>query len=116
MSEWLYEAGIVENRAARIEDGTIVEAHVETDDAGPQPGMIAPARLIERPGAGRSARIAFADGTEALLDAIPKGLSEGRDLMVEIVREGIPEAGRPKPPRARIAPDGAMPTLSLIHI
>jgi len=109
LSEWLYEAGIGENRAALVEGGQIVEARIEPDDAGPALGTIAEARLIERPTANRGARIALADGGEALLDAIPKGLSEGRDLLVEIVREAIPEAGRPKPPRARLAPEGADP-------
>ncbi len=109
MSEWLYEAGIGENRAALVEHGAIVEAYVEPDDAGLSLGTIADARLIERPGAARAARIAFDDGSEALLDAIPKGLSEGRSLLVEIVREAIPEAGRPKPARARIAAEGAVP-------
>lgn len=107
MSEWLYEAGIGENRAALIEDGDIVEARIEPDDAGPRLGTVASARLIDRAAPGRAARIAFDDGTEALLDAIPKGLSEGRTLMAEIVREAIPEAGRPKPARARLAADGA---------
>jgi ribonuclease G len=109
LSEWLYEAGIGENRAALIENGAIVEARIEPDDAGPLLGTIAEARLIERPTANRGARIELADGGEALLDAIPKGLSEGRALLVEIVREAIPEAARPKPPRARLAPEGAGP-------
>lgn len=109
MSEWLYEAGIGENRAALVEGGAIVEARIEPDDAGPSLGTIAEARLIERPTANRGARIELTDGSEALLDAIPKGLSEGRGLLVEIVREAIPEAGRPKPPRARLAPEGAGP-------
>lgn len=109
MSEWLYEAGIGENRAALVEGGEIVEARIEPDDAGPSLGTIAEARLIERPTANRGARIELADGGEALLDAIPKGLSEGRALLVEIVREAIPEAGRPKPPRACLAPEGAGP-------
>lgn len=110
MSEWLYEAGIGENRAALVDDGEIVEAVIEPDDAGPRLGMVAVARLIERPLPHRAARIVLAGGDEALLDAIPKGLSEGRDLLVEIVREAIPEAGRPKLARARIAADGATPT------
>lgn len=109
MSEWLYEAGIGENRAALITDGEIVEASVEPDDAGPRLGTVAVAKLIERPQPHRAARIAFADGTEALLDTIPKGLSEGREVLVEIAREAIPEAGRPKPPRARIAVESAEP-------
>jgi len=109
LSEWLYEAGIGENRAALVDGGEIVEARIEPDDAGPSLGTIAEARLIERPTANRGARIELADGSEALLDAIPKGLSEGRALLVEIVREAIPEAGRPKPPRARLASEGAGP-------
>lgn len=109
MSEWLYEAGIGENRAVLIDDGAIVEAWIEPDDGGPRLGTIAIARLIERPLPHRGARIAFEGGGEALLDAIPGGLSEGRDLLVEIVREAIPEAGRPKPARARVAADDAAP-------
>lgn len=109
MSEWLYEAGIGENRAALVEGGDIIEAYVETDDDGPLLGTIAPARLTERPGSGRAARATLVDGTEILLASIPGGTSEGRTLLVEIVREAIPEAGRPKPARARLAPVGAVP-------
>ncbi|PAV67121.1 hypothetical protein WR25_03840 [Diploscapter pachys] len=37
---------------------------------------------------------------DAVLPRIPKGLTKGAPLTVEIVREAIPEPGRPKPPRA----------------
>ena len=49
MAEWLYEDGIGEQRAALLDDhGRILRARIAVDGTGPQPGLIAPARLIER--------------------------------------------------------------------
>ena len=97
MPEWLYEAGIGEARAALIDGGTIVEAIVER--AGLRLGTVAPARLVDLIPGGMG-RVALADG-EALLIRIPPGTTQGAALTVEIVREVIPEPGRPKLARAR---------------
>lgn len=98
MAEWLYEDGIGESRAALIDDGEIVAARIRHESALPRLGAVIDARLIE---GGRMPRVMLADGGEALLVAVPAGLTQGAALTVEIVREAIPERGRPKLPRAR---------------
>ncbi len=108
MPEWLYEDGIGERRAALIDGGAIVAALIECDDDGPRLGAVLPARLGPRTPGGALARLE--GGGEALLPAVPERLGEGAALLVEIVREGIPEHGNPKPPRARPAPPGAAPS------
>ncbi|MEQ1547296.1 MAG: ribonuclease [Chakrabartia sp.] len=98
MVEWLYETGIGENRAALVDQGVIVEACVEPENAEPRAGAIISARL-------RANRIAaLEDGSEALLDYVPKGLCEGARMMVEITREALSETGKPKRAKARPAP------------
>lgn len=106
MPEWLYEAGIGEARAALVGSvggggDRIIVAAVEPDDIGPRVGLVTRGRLVERdPG-----RVAF-DGGEATLAVVPRGLTQGAALTVEIVREAIPEPGRTKFPRA-VATDAA---------
>lgn len=95
MAEWVYEAGIGEARAALIEGGAIIEAMIEREDGALRAGTIADARLIEIIIPGKLARLDIGGG-EALLDGIPAGASTGRTLRVRIIREAIPEAGRPK--------------------
>lgn len=107
MTEWLYEHGIGEQRAALVHDGSIILARIAVDEAGPQPGLIAPARLIER----QLARLD--DGTDVTLDRAPHGVTLGAAIRVEITRTAIPERSRLKPPRARVtdAPARPAPTL-----
>ena len=101
MPEWLYEAGIGEARAVLVRDDRIIVAVVEPDDIAPRVGLVTRARLVERdPG-----RVAF-DGGEATLAVVPRGLTRGAALTVEIVREAIPEPGRSKLPKA-VATDAA---------
>ena len=92
MPEWLYEAGIGENRAALVEDGEIMEAAIELP--GLRVGQVARARLINR----RTVRLETSE--EAELQGAP-GVPEGGALTVEITREAIAEAGRQKLARAR---------------
>lgn len=101
MAEWLIEAGIGETRAALVEDGVILEAEIELEDSRPRAGAIVPARLIRQLIPGRRGIVALEGGGEALLEPIPSGVTEGASLMVEIVREAIPEAGRAKLAKAR---------------
>ncbi|OYY71801.1 ribonuclease [Sphingomonas sp. 28-63-12] len=110
MAEWLYEAGIGEARAALVADGRIIKARIEL--AGSlRVGTVAEARLIEQL-PGRQGRVALLDGSgDALLGAVPAGLSVGRPLLVTLVREAIPEHGRAKLARAVVAADGALPAL-----
>ena len=96
MAEWLYEAGIGEARAALVEDGAIVAARIELDDAAPRIG----ARLTGRLTDAREGRVTLDRGGEVLLHGPARGVTQGAALTVEIVRQAIPEPGRAKPPRA----------------
>ncbi len=97
MPEWLYEAGIGEARAALVDDGAIVEAAIELD--GLRLGTVARGRLADLIPGGMG--VVALDAGEALLTRIPPGITKGALLTVEIVREAIPEPGRPKLARAR---------------
>ncbi|QLC25345.1 ribonuclease [Parasphingopyxis algicola] len=103
MAEWLYEDGIGEARAALVEDGAIVEAHIETESGGARPGAICEARLAEILPNRRTGRLELVGGEEALIDPLPAGVTEGATLRVEIVRSAIPEPGRRKRARAKPA-------------
>ncbi|HVI97789.1 MAG TPA: ribonuclease [Sphingomonas sp.] len=99
--EWLYEAGIGEARAALVDGGRIVEGRIELE-GNLAVGAIAEARL-------RDGHAELADGREVVLDRAPPRLSLGAALLVEIVREAIPEPGRAKRARAIPAPPEASP-------
>jgi ribonuclease G len=112
MAEWWLDEGIGEHRAALIVDGEILEAAIDRLDERLRVGAVVSARLGER--VGRGAWIATASG-DAILETIPPGLSQGRSLLVEIVREALPEPGRLKPARARASDAGdacAAPSLA----
>ncbi len=106
MAEWLYEEGIGENRAILVEDGHILEAEIELP--GLRAGTVLEARLVSTAGIA-----ALPEGGEAVVEPLPK-VSEGASFNAEVVREAIPEMGRPKPPRLRPvdAPPAAGPTLA----
>lgn len=98
MAEWVYEAGIGENRAALIDNGEIAEAVLEPESDGPGAGavidsILRPARIVE-----------LSDGGEALLDAVPSR-PEGARLRVQITREALSEPGKPKRAKARAVAD-----------
>lgn len=97
MPEWLYEHGLGEDRAAFVDDDRrIIRARIAVHDAGPQPGLIATGRLIER----LLARLD--DGSEVTLERPAPGVTLGAAIRVEITRSAIPEEGRAKPPRGRV--------------
>ena len=100
MPEWLYEAGIGEARAALVDGNRILQALIEPENTGPRLGTVSKARLVEITTKGREARITLADGSEATLSPLPPGITQGASLSVKIVREAIPEPGRPKRPKA----------------
>ena len=99
MAEWLYEEGIGENRAILVEEGEILEAQIELPDAL-RAGAILSARLSRILISGRRGLVEHTSG-EALIEPLPRELTEGQALRVEITRETIPESGRPKLPRCR---------------
>ncbi|WP_375243569.1 ribonuclease [Sphingomonas parapaucimobilis] len=107
MSEWLYEAGIGEARAALVEDGRIVQAAIELA-ATLTVGTVAEGRLVELL-PGRQGRVTLNQGGDVLLSPVPKGITQGSALTVIVTREAIPERGRAKLPKAQLAPEDARP-------
>lgn len=105
MAEWLYEAGIGENRAVMLEDGAIVEARIELPGRL-RAGSARRGRLSSILVPGRRGIVELPEG-EALMEPLPRELTEGASLMVEIVREALAEAGRDKLARCRPAPQAA---------
>lgn len=103
MAEWLYEAGIGENRAALVSRGNIWKARIEREGSGPRVDSVLDARVVDR----STGKVALASGGEALCDPLPKGITQGARLRVKIVREAIPEPGRAKLPKAVPAPPDA---------
>jgi hypothetical protein len=112
LTEWLYEEGIGENRAALVHGGQIVEAQVELPGEI-KAGSILDGRLTRILIPGRRGIVSLRSGGEALLEPLPPKLTEGTALRVEIVRERVPEPGRVKLPKCRVtdAPERAGPTL-----
>ena len=104
MAEWLYEAGIGEERAILVEHGTILAARVEWGDLL-RAGLVADARLIAKPGGARRGLARLDDGSEVLVDALPREANEGDTLRLRIVRAGLAERGRTKRAHARHDPD-----------
>jgi len=104
LAEWLYEAGIGEARAALVEDGRIIEARIERP-GGLKLGAVLEGQLIERVAAGLS-RVETPLGA-AVIERLPPGITLGARLRVEVVREAIPEPGRPK--LAKVAASDAEP-------
>lgn len=104
---WLYEAGIGENRALRVADGELVAVRVERDRTGATLGSIVDAQFTEQWVAGRSGIVTLESGEQCLLQPLPKGLTEGATVRVEIVREALDEkGGQSKRAKARIAAEG----------
>ena len=113
MPEAYVEPGIGETRAIVVAGGAIVEAHIERDDGAWRAGDVRAVRLtrILVPGV---RGIVAADGVEALLTPLPPGLTEGAAVRVAVVREALPEAGRPRLAKVVVTdrPTGAGPRLA----
>ncbi len=105
---WLYEAGIGENRALRVEQGELIAIRVERERSGATLGSIVDAQFTEQWVAGRSGIVTLESGEQCLLQPLPKGLTEGAPVRVEIVREALDEkGGQSKRAKARPAADGS---------
>jgi hypothetical protein len=112
LAEWLFEDGIGEARAALVENGAIVEAHIVPVTETARFGDICLAKLTEILPNRRIGRLELESGEEALLEPLPADTTEGASLLVEIVRSAIPEPGRRKRARARPATPGKTEALA----
>lgn len=113
MAEWLYEDGIGEERALLLENGTVVEARIERHGEI-KAGLIAQARLVKQLVPGKRGIAELPDGRELLVAPLPKRITEGAEMIVEVRRAAISEQTRFKLPLARPAIDQtprAAPTL-----
>ncbi|MEH6661040.1 MAG: ribonuclease E/G [Parasphingorhabdus sp.] len=108
---WLYEAGIGENRALRLENNQLVQIRVERADGSARAGAVVDAKFSRQWVAGRSGIVTLADGQEALLQPLPQGLTEGAMVRVEIVRAAMIERGG-QAKRAKARPAELDSTLS----
>ncbi len=99
MAEWLYEAGIGENRAILLTDNQIIEARIELP--GLRAGTVADARLTSILSPRRRGLATLDDGTEILVEPLD-ATTEGGRMRIEIVREAIPEPGAVKRTKGRI--------------
>jgi len=100
LPEWLIERGIGETRAALVEDGEIIEARVRRDGVIPA-GTVLEAKLVAV-----APRVAVeAAGETFLLPRGVSGVSEGRSLFVEVIREALGGAEPWKRGLARITRD-----------
>jgi hypothetical protein len=112
LGEWLFEAGIGEDRAILVQDGEILEAAVELP-APLRAGAVADGRLIAILVPGKRGIVRTAGGVEALLEPVPPGLAEGGMVRAEVVREALPEEGRSKLAKVRATEAPARPGPSL---
>jgi hypothetical protein len=108
LPEWLYEAGIGENRAVLIDKGTIVEAHIERHDRAVRAGAIVDARLVEILRPARRGIAVLSDGNEVIVEPLPPEWCEGGTARIAIVRDALPERGAVKRAKGRPAPDSGL--------
>lgn len=108
MAEWYFEDGIGEARAALVDHGDIIEAHIEPHDLTVSAGMVCDARLVEIPMKKRLGLLELDNEDSALLDSLPGDIAEGASLRVEIARAALPEPGRRKRQRAKPAAKGKL--------
>jgi hypothetical protein len=100
LAEWLYEAGIGENRAILVEDDEILVAAIELPDEM-RCGSVLSGRLVAIPIPGRRGIVDTPQG-QVMVEPLPPGVTEGRSVRVEIVREPIAEPGNSKFAKGRI--------------
>lgn len=106
---WLLEVGIGENRAMLIENGQCIRIMLERKSDVARAGAIVDAKFKDQWVAGKSGIVVLDSGEEALLQPLPKGLTEGSSVRVQVVREAMAErAGQMKRAKVKPAPDGAM--------
>ena len=113
-AEWLYEAGIGEERAILVENGAILAARVDWGEPL-RAGLVADARLLSKPAGTRRGLARLGDGSEVLVDALPRDASEGDTLRLRIVRAALAERGRTKRAQTRHDSDATLgPAPSLL--
>jgi hypothetical protein len=104
LPEWIVEKGIGETRAALVEGGRILEARIELDGIVPA-GTILAGRLVQAGNGGRNGVARDESGTDYLLPHVPKDITEGAALNIEVTRPALPGPEPWKRPLAKATRD-----------
>jgi hypothetical protein len=94
LPEWLYEEGVGENRAILVEDDRILEAAIELPD-DVRIGTVLTGHLQDTGHEGKRGWVS-ARPTDVFLPKVPRGLSKGQIVRVEIIRSDMLESGHSK--------------------
>lgn len=92
--EWLIETAPGETRAVLVENGAVTEIRLFREAEAAEPGAVFGARLRKRLGGNRA--VVDLGNSEAHLQPVPPGLTEGGLIAVEVTRPAMPEPGRMK--------------------
>jgi hypothetical protein len=112
MAEWLIERGIAETRCVLAEGDEILAARVEWE-GDLAAGAILPARLIARRAGSPRGTAQLDDGTQVLVDRLPRTVSEGAQIHVAIIRPALHDGTRAKRAQGRVTQDDARPAPSM---
>lgn len=113
MPDWFVEEGIGEHRAVRIIGDRIVAARVRWPGEVAA-GTVVVAKLVSRQSGSKRGIARLDDGSEVLVDRLPREASEGAAITLEVTRAAIGESGRRKLAQARPTdkPPAPAPTLA----
>jgi len=106
LAEWLIEEGIGEDRAILVDGSMILAARIDWGNAL-RPGTVIDGFLYSKPANAKRGLARLPDGSEVLVDALPKEATEGQTIRLRITRARIAERGRNKLAQARPADAGA---------
>ncbi|MEM1195631.1 MAG: ribonuclease E/G [Pseudomonadota bacterium] len=104
MAEWLIEEGIGETRALLIEKGAVRAAALRWPGELEAGGVFA-AQLSAKSAGARRGLATLENGASALVDHLPKGITEGARFALSITRAPIAERGRFKQAQGRYLAD-----------
>ncbi len=107
LAEWLIEQGIGEDRAILVDGSSIRAARIDWGGFM-RPGTIIDGFLYSKPAGARRGLARVIDGSEVLVDGLPREATEGMTIRLRITRSRIAERGRDKLAQSRPAPAGAI--------